>query len=129
MKYCLHITSAPHLDAGANTGLLFAQALLATKKHQLSRVFFSGNGVLNANALSISPQDEQNIPEAWQNLAQQHGIELQVCISSAFKHGIINESEARRYDKAQQNLMEGFELSGLGQLVEACMLYDRVIRF
>lgn len=128
MNYCLHITSAPHINAGANTGLLFARALLETQ-HQLSRVFFSGNGVHNANALSISPQDEQNIPQVWQDLARQHGIELQVCISSAFKHGIINESEARRYDKPQYNLLEGFELSGLGQLVEACMLYDRVIRF
>ena len=128
MNYCLHITSAPHIEAGANTALLFAQALLKTE-HKLSRVFFSGNGVLNANALSVTPQDERNIPGAWQKLAKEHGIEMQVCISSALKHGIINESEAKRYDKPQHNLLEGFELSGLGQLVEACVLYDRVIRF
>ncbi len=127
MNYCLHITSPPYSEQGAYTALNLAKALLKAN-HSISRIFFSGMGVLNANALSVAPQDELNLPKAWQTLANENSIEVIVCVASALKYGVIDESEALRYNKAHHNLCDGFILSGLGQLVEACLITDRVIK-
>ena len=128
MKYCLYISSPPGDSQSATTALRFAEALIK-KGHTISRIFFSGAGVLNANALSVTPQDENNLPQQWSNFAKANQIEMQVCVSSALKHGVIDESEAKRYGKNNHSLLPGFQLAGLGQLVEACVLDDRVIRF
>ena len=128
MNYCLHITHAPYTSQTAMTALLFAQKLLE-RQHTILRIFFSGDGVHNGNGLCIVPQDEMNIPLAWQKIAQEHGIELIVCVSSALKRGIINEQEAQRYEKPQHNLLSGFEISGLGQLIEASIHADRLVTF
>ena len=129
MNYCLHITSAPYSEQGSLTAFRFAEALV--KKHALKRVFFSGNGVLNASAFSVRPQDEINLTSLWQQLAQENKTELLVCVSSALRLGVINEDEANRYELSEQgySLAKGFELAGLGQLVEASIEFDRVIRF
>jgi tRNA 2-thiouridine synthesizing protein D len=128
MNYCLHLTSAPYSQQSATSALLFAEKVLA-RGHSISRIFFSGEGVLNGNALSTPPQDESNISQAWSELAKTHQIELILCVASALKHGVINEQEAKRYQKNSHNLQHGFEISGLGQLVEACLVNDRVVTF
>lgn len=110
------------------TALHFAQQVIA-RGHHLTRVFFSGEGVLNGNALATPPQDETNIAKAWSDLAAANNIELILCVASALKHGVINETEAKRYEKMHSNLQKGFEISGLGQLVEACLTNDRVVTF
>lgn len=128
MNYCLHVTSAPYSEQGSLTALHFARALVK-KGHTITRIFFSGSGVLNANALCVAPQDEINLPQSWQTFSETNQVEMIVCVSSALKLGIINEQEAKRYHKAQHSLLNGFELSGLGQLVDACITNDKVIRF
>ncbi len=128
MIYTLHVTHAPYTSQTAMTALLFAQQLLE-RQHTILRIFFSGDGVYNGNSLVIAPQDEVNIPLAWQKLAQEHNIEMIICISSALKRGIIDTAEAQRYEKPQHNLLTGFEISGLGQLVEASIISERLITF
>ena len=127
MNYCLHITSAPYSEQGSLSALNLARSLI-NKNHRITRIFFSGNGVLNANALCVPPQDEIHLPHSWQSLGKENQIELMVCVSSALKHGIINGQEAKRYRKDHHSLLDGFELTGLGQLVDACLTNDRVIR-
>ena len=127
MDYCLHITSAPYSEQGSLSALNFARALIE-KNHKITRIFFSGQGVLNANALCVPPQDEIHLPMNWQSFGKENQIELMVCVSSALKHGIINAQEAKRYGKDHCSLLDGFELTGLGQLVDACLSNDRVIR-
>jgi len=128
MNYCLHITSAPYSHQGPMTALQFAEQVIV-RGHKITRIFFSGEGVFNGNALSTPPQDEIDISKAWSELAKANGIELILCVASALKHGVINESEAKRYQKTNNNLQSGFEISGLGQLVEACLVSDRVVTF
>ena len=128
MNYSLHLTSAPYSQQSAMTALRFAENVLA-RGHCISRIFFSGEGVFNGNALSTPPQDEINLPQAWSELGKKHQVELIICVASALKHGVINEQEAKRYEKQNHNLQSGFEISGLGQLVEACIVSDRVVTF
>ena len=128
MKYTLNILGAPYSTQSMSTALRFANALVK-QGHQLYRVFFYHDAVNAGNSLITPPQDEINIPAQWQSLAEQHNIDLVVCIASALKRGVLNDSESSRYEKNSSNLAEGFDISGLGQLIEAIAESDRVVSF
>ncbi|WP_036191998.1 sulfurtransferase complex subunit TusD [Marinobacterium lacunae] len=128
MIFSIVVQAPPIQCQGAETALRFARALLDAG-HSIHRVFFYRDGVHNGSALTCLPQDEVSIPEQWQALAREHKLDLVVCIAAAVRRGLINEHEAGRYKKAHWNLAEQFELSGLGQLVEACIQSDRVVTF
>jgi tRNA 2-thiouridine synthesizing protein D len=63
LRYTLLINAAPQSSQGAKTALRFAESLLQMG-HNIERLFFYGDGVLNASSLSVMPQDEINIPAA-----------------------------------------------------------------
>lgn len=128
MKFSLAVYSAPHSSQAAASALRFARALLA-QGHQLYRVFFYCDGVHNASALAAPPQDEADLVSAWQTLQRQHQLDLVVCIAAAQRRGVLNESEAARWEKPAANLATGFELAGLGQLADAAVNSDRLITF
>ena len=52
-----------------------------------------------------------------------------MCIASAIKRGILDETEQGRYEKQAATLAEGFELVGLGQLIAGIQQSDRYIEF
>jgi tRNA 2-thiouridine synthesizing protein D len=106
----------------------FAHALLS-QGHQLYRVFFYHDGVYQGSALPCPPQDETDHTARWQALAETHSVDLVICIAAGLRRGIIDQREAKRYEKTQYNLANGFTLSGLGQLVEAAVKSDRLITF
>lgn len=128
MKFSLLVLGSPYSDQSVSTALRFAKSLLG-KGHELYRVFFYHDGVHCGNQLITPPQDEQDLPEQWSELAKAHQIDMVVCIASALRRGILNDSEADRHEKGNGNLKDGFDISGLGQLVEASIVSDRVITF
>lgn len=127
-SFALVIEGAPISSQAALTAFHFANAVLA-KGHVIQRLFFYQDGVHNASALSSTPQDEFNLPLAWQALIRQHGLDAVVCISSAVRRGIVNAQEAERHGLPASNLLEGFVIGGLGQLMESTRVADRVVRF
>lgn len=128
MIFSLVITGAPYSTQCADTALRFARSVLQ-QGHTLHRVFFYADGVHAGSALATPPQDEFNIPQAWAELAREHQLDLVVCIAAAVRRGVLDSNEARRYEKDGHNLAGDFTLSGLGQLVEAGIVSDRVITF
>jgi len=116
MNFTLLINSAPHTQS-AYTAYQFAKTALA-KKHRITRLFFYQDGVLNGNRFVAPPSDEINLVTAWQELAHAHNIELIICVAAATRRGVTEE-----------NLANGFKLSGLGQLIEAMINSDRFIQF
>ena len=128
MKFSLAVYGAPGDSRCADSALQFAQCLLRNG-HELYRVFFYNQGVYNGNDLSNPPQGEPNTPLSWKRFAEEQDIDLVVCIASAMRRGILDENEANRHDLKAFNLSEGFELSGLGQLVDAIMHSDRFMTF
>ena len=128
MKFALVIQGPPYSSQAASSALNFARAVLAAG-HEIHRLFFYQDGVHNASSLVVPPQDERHIPAAWQALVREHEIDAVVCVASALKRGILDAGEAARYDKPGANLLEGFAISGLGQLVEAALQADRVVTF
>ena len=128
MKFSLLVMAAPYSTQSHLSALKFAKACLASN-HQIYRIFFYNDGVLSASQLQSPPQDEINIHHEWQALAQNNNIDLVTCIAAALKRGILDKDEARRYQKDQHNISEPFELSGLGQLLDAQIHSDQVVTF
>jgi tRNA 2-thiouridine synthesizing protein D len=128
MIFSLAIYAAPYSSQASDTAYRFALALLANG-HQLYRVFFYHDGVHNCSALLTPPQDVINLSHQWQVLGKNYNIDLVVCIAAALTRGLLNNQEAQRYSKPAYNLAEGFNLSGLGQLVDAAVVSDRLITF
>lgn len=128
MNYALHVTCAPYSKQGNLSALNFAQALIKSG-HSLSRVFFSSDGVHTGSQLSVPPQDEPDISQAWSDLGKEHNIELILCISACLKRGLLDANEAERYDKNASNIRPPFTISGLGQLAEAAIINDRLVTF
>lgn len=127
MKYALLVLSPPTHN-GAHSALAFARAALA-QGHRIARVFFYGDGVFNASSLQQPPQGETATYRHWQALADAHNIDLVVCIAAGLRRGIVDAEEAGRYQLPAHNVAAGFQLSGLGQLVEAGVTADRLITF
>lgn len=128
MIFSLVILAAPGVSQGSASALQFAQCLIG-QGHQLHRLFFYGDGVHNATILAAPPQDELDLPRQWQDLIREHKLDAVVCIAAAIRRGLVDETEATRYSKSAANLAAEFQLSGLGQLVDACVHSDRVVTF
>ncbi len=127
MIFSLAIYSSP-ASPSSDSAYRFAQSVLQ-QGHQLYRVFFYHDGVYQSSSLNTPPQDEINITEQWQTLSQAHDVDLVVCIAAGLRRGIMDQQKASRYEKNASNLAEKFELSGLGQLVDATIQSDRLITF
>ena len=81
-------------------------------------MFFYHDGVKTRPSLTEPPQDDRNIVNRWAKLAEENKIDLVVCVAAALRRGIKEE-----------NLAQGFRISGLGQLVEAGIKCDRLVTF
>ena len=100
----------------------FAQSAVKTG-HHINRVFFFHEGVsiaLNQRELN---QDEFDYNKAWSELSTEYQVELNVCVSSGGRRGVIKN------ETSSSTLAEGFELVGLGQLVDAISSSDKYIEF
>ncbi|MGR5064479.1 sulfurtransferase complex subunit TusD [Photobacterium sp. DNB22_13_2] len=128
LNYVLVVEGPVYGTQSARSAYQFAQALLA-EGHGLSRVFFYQDGVHNGSALTAPASDEFDLVAAWQQLAQEHGTELQTCVAAALRRGVISPQEAEQNQLAGSNLATGFEQAGLGGLAEAMLTADRVIQF
>jgi tRNA 2-thiouridine synthesizing protein D len=128
MNIALAVHGAPYSSQASATALRFARAALAAG-HRIPRVFFYHDGVHTASALAVPPQDEPSPAPGWTELADQHGVELAVCIAAALKRGLVNAEEQQRYGLAASNLHPAFAIVGLGQLLEAIGTTDRFVTF
>jgi tRNA 2-thiouridine synthesizing protein D len=128
VKFCVLIHSAPYSSQGSITALKFCRSVLANG-HDLYRVFLFRDAVHNASQLGVVAQDEVDIPAQWMEFFGEHSIDASVCVTSALRRGILDSQEASRYEKSAANLMTKVEIAGLGQLVDACQMSDRVVSF
>jgi tRNA 2-thiouridine synthesizing protein D len=97
--------------------------------HDVYRVFFYHDGIYNGSSLITPPQDEIDLASGWDDLSANHDLDLVVCIASSLRRGMLDETEADRYEKPAANLATGFQISGLGQLIDASINADRVVTF
>jgi len=117
MKFGIMISEGPYTHQATDTAYQFCRAAIA-KGHKVQRVFFYHDGVNNATKLTEPPQDDRHIVNRWSKLAEEHAVDLVVCVAAALRRGIRDE-----------NLAPGFRISGLGQLVESGIQADRLVVF
>ncbi|EGT5762858.1 sulfurtransferase complex subunit TusD [Cronobacter sakazakii] len=128
MRFTLMVTGPAYGTQQASSALQFAKALLA-EGHSLESVFFYREGVYNANQFTSPASDEFDLVRAWQQLHDENGVALHICVAAALRRGVTDENEARAQDLTGANLQPGFQLSGLGALAEAALTCDRVVEF
>lgn len=119
--------SAPKKELAA-TALEFARSLLRNQ-HTIHRIFFYGDGVLLANSTNVFPQDEQDVHAAWRSFIAENKIDAVTCIAAALRRGVLNEEEKNRYQKTAVVLAPEYDLSGLGQMIDAAVHSDKLITF
>ena len=117
MKFGILVNEGPFTHQASDSAYQFTKAAIETG-HEIVRVFFYHDGVGNANKQSDPPSDDRNLVQLWSELAAEHGVELIVCVAAAMRRGINDEL-----------LAAGFKISGLGQLVEAGIIGDRLGTF
>ena len=117
MKFGVLVNEGPFTHQASDSAYHFTKAALE-KGHQVLRVFFYYDGVNNANKLSAPQADDRNLVKLWGELASEHNVDLVVCIAAALRRGIVEE-----------NLADGFRISGLGQLTEVGIAADRLVVF
>jgi tRNA 2-thiouridine synthesizing protein D len=86
-------------------------------------VFFYQDAVDIANRLNWRPSDEPNLTQQWQMLP----IQRRVCVSAALVRGLTDIDNAERHDLSGENIADGFQLVGLGELADLTLHASRVI--
>jgi tRNA 2-thiouridine synthesizing protein D len=117
MKFAIQINEGPYQHQASDSAYFFTKAALE-KGHEVFRVFFYHDGVNNSNKLSEPQSDDRNLIKLWSEFAQQHDVDLVVCVAAALRRGIKDDV-----------LAPGFRISGLGQLIEAGIVGDRLVVF
>lgn len=117
MKFTILVNEGPFTHQASDSAYHFAKAALA-KGHEIFRVFFYYDGVNNANKLSEPQSDDRNLVKNWSKLAEDHKLDLVVCVAAGLRRGIKDEI-----------LAPGFRISGLGQLIEGGIQADRLVTF
>jgi len=128
MKFGILVNEGPYQHQASDTAYQFTKAAIDAG-HEIFRVFFYHDGVNNGTRLATPPQDDRNITDRWSALAQEHEVDLVVCVAAAQRRGIADEDEAKRNGKDADNLADGFRISGLGQLIETGIEADRLMVF
>jgi tRNA 2-thiouridine synthesizing protein D len=128
MKIAVMVSEGPYTHQAADSAYNFVKAALE-RGHEVPRIFFYHDGVNNGTRLTTPPQDDRNIVNRWSELAEPNCIDMVCCVAAAQRRGIVDEGEKKRNRKDADNLAPGFRISGLGQLVEAGILADRLVVF
>jgi len=128
MKISIQVSEGPYNHEASVTAINYVKAAVEAD-HDIFRVFFYHDGVNNGTNFATPPQDDMNIQQTWSELAAAHDIDLVVCVAAAQRRGIVDEGEMTRNKKSGQNIMDGFRISGLGQLIEAGIESDRLVVF
>ena len=128
MKFGIMVSEGPYTHQASDTAYHFTEAAL-NNGHEIVRVFFYHDGVNNGTSLSVPPQDDRNITRLWSELAEKHDLDLVLCVAAAQRRGLLDDDEAKRAGKKVSNMAQGFNISGLGQLIDAGIQADRLLVF
>ncbi len=128
MKFTIMVNEGPYQHQSADSALNFARAVLA-QGHEIFRIFFYHDGVNNGTRLSVPPADDRQIQKEWSDLSKEHDLDLVICIAAAQRRGLMDENESKRQGLDADNIIDGFRISGLGQLIEGSIESDRTVVF
>lgn len=117
MNYVILVNEGPYNHQASDSAYHFAKHVLSNG-HAIRRVFFYYDGVLNGTKYSSPQSDDRHIVKRWGQLAESHEVDLAICIAAGLRRGITEEA-----------LAPGFRITGLGELVDACIDAGRTVVF
>ena len=128
MKFGVLVNEGPYQHQASDSAYLFCRAAIDSG-HEIDRVFFYHDGVNNATKYTEPPQDDRNVVTRWAKLAEEHGVDLVVCVAAALRRGIVEEGEAhvlveRRADEDHLEALERVHRSVRGAAVHEHELAD-----
>jgi len=126
--YTVMVCGSPYLSQSCQTALSFLIAAME-RGHKCQQVFFYHDSVYLASNFKILAPNQVNLQQEWIWFKERNDCKLSVCITAALERGILDESEAARYNKQGCNLSDAFSFAGLGEFVTSAVLSDRVIKF
>jgi len=112
MKFCIIISCNPNTNL-SYTALQFSKSVLDLK-HQISLIFFQGDGVYHA--LKTNNKEDKNWHE-WLSLMGHNDIKLINCSSANIKRGLEIKGNSP------------IKVAGLGELIIAIKESDKVMKF
>lgn len=119
MNILLIVNESPWGSSLANTAARFAAAVLADG-HQISAVYFHGDGVYNALPGRETDAGAIDLAAEWGRLADRHGVELLLCSAAA----------ARRLPRRVTEFLPApFRDAGLAEMLDWAWRCDRVVSF
>ncbi|QIR14687.1 sulfurtransferase complex subunit TusD [Shewanella aestuarii] len=127
-KFIVQVNGPAYGSTASYRAIQFCHAAIAAG-HQIIRVFFYQDGVLNSNTLNCPASDEHDIHKMWQDLSNKHQIQLTNCVSAALRRGVLSPQDATENGKPQWNSSAEFTMGGLGELVIGIEKADRFISF
>lgn len=92
-------------------------------------IFFYGEAAHTGNGLRWQTADQKSLTHLWSQLNQDYQQRLPICVSTALTRGITDADNARRHNLEAENLAEGFELVGLGELADQLAKAEKVVTF
>ena len=122
MIFTIAVLGGPYDSQSNLHAFKFAQSVIESG-HHINRVFFFHEGVRVALEQRELSQEEFDYNKAWRELSSEHDVELNVCVSSGGRRGVVKNKTT------DSTLTEGFELVGLGQLIEAISSGDKYVEF
>ncbi|MDO6428861.1 sulfurtransferase complex subunit TusD [Thalassotalea sp. 1_MG-2023] len=122
-KIAVIITTPPtsHLT---KTALQFVED--AAEQFNVLGIFFYQSGVLNAARNIDISSDEVNIAKQWSTFAHQRNIPMHLCSTAAERFGLTCYLQDGQ--PAKNTLQDGFQPSGLGELVTLMNNADKVVQ-
>ena len=127
MKFQLNVYGSPWSTNSAQNAIDFATIALENDQ-QIKRIFFFFDGVYHGLNSQSPASDEYDLIEQWKQLNDQ-GVELLLCIAASANRGVLNSTEAERYDKPNVTAASCFEVTGLGQWATGFHDCDRIVTF
>lgn len=121
MNRVLLLLTEPMTSPLAWHGVALAKELI--NQNVAVDVFFYQDAASIANRLNWRPSDEPNLTTTWQSLP----VERRVCVSTALARGVTDQDNAERHDLSSENIAEGYNLVGLGELADLMLHATRVI--
>ncbi len=128
MKFGILVNEGPYTHQASDTAYHFTAAALKMG-HEIVRVIFYHDGVNNGTRLGVPPQDDLNITTRWCELGEEYKLDMVLCVAAAQRRGLLDKDEAKRAGKDTDNMAPGFNISGLGQLIDAGIQADRLMVF
>ncbi|MFW8589643.1 sulfurtransferase complex subunit TusD [Glaciecola sp. 2405UD65-10] len=117
-SFTVMVTKSPFDSRNVENAITFCRAAI-NSGHKINQVFFYQAGVQCASSLLEPNSDEINTRQAWLELHNKHGINLNVCTTAGSRRGVVAIDSSPSTQTFSPNIEAPFTAVGLSAYFEA----------